>query len=48
MLLKTSSRSIPTRRFSARDIVDAWNGALSSQADLQTTLTAGASDSARR
>jgi uncharacterized lipoprotein YmbA len=53
LLLKTYSRSISIRRFSARDVVDAWNHGLAEimaefQADLEAALTAGASDSAKR
>ena len=53
ILLKTYSKTVPITRSSARDVVDAWNQGLAEimaefQADLQTALTAGASDSARR
>jgi ABC-type uncharacterized transport system auxiliary subunit len=53
ILLKTYAKSIPITQSSARDVVDAWNKGLAEimaefQTDLQTALTAGASDPARR
>jgi hypothetical protein len=53
ILLKTYSKTVPIAHSAARDVVDAWNQGLAEimaefQADLQSALTAGASDSARR
>ena len=53
ILLKTYSKTIPIPHSAARDVVEGWNQGLAEimtefQADLQTALTAGASDSAGR
>jgi hypothetical protein len=53
ILLKTYSKTIPISHSAARDVVDAWNQELAEimtefQADLETALTAAASDPARR
>ena len=53
ILLKTYSKSVPIAHSAAQDVVEAWNQGLAEimaefQADLQTALTAGAPDPARR
>lgn len=53
ILLKTYSKSLPIPQSSARNVVDAWNKGLAEimsefQTDLQTALTAAASDRTTR